>query len=133
MDQNLTVFLAMAFLTAALAFAFAAYLYLWVKRQSTVNAKIIEVSALIKQGANVFMRREYGVLAKFAIVAAVIIFLLLPQPVWKGGSLLPNLLMAGSSLARRCRQLRARSVFWLRPCPTPAVQKAHRKGLSLRS
>ena len=83
MEQHLNIFLTLSFLTAVLAFAFAAYLYLWVKKQSTVNAKIIEVSALIKQGANTFMRREYQVLAKFALVAAVLIFLLLPSPVWK--------------------------------------------------
>ena len=96
MDQNLTIFLTLSFLTAALAFAFAAYLYLWVKKQSTVNAKIIEVSALIKQGANTFMNREYRVLARFALVAAVIIFLLLPSPVWKTEAISKNILMAVS-------------------------------------
>ena len=96
MDQNLTIFLTLSFLTAALAFAFAAYLYLWVKKQSTVNTKIIEVSALIKQGANTFMNREYRVLARFALVAAVIIFLLLPSPVWKTEAISKNILMAVS-------------------------------------
>lgn len=74
----------LSFLTAAIAFAFAAYLYLWVKKQKVENAKITEVSLLIKQGANTFMRREYKILAIFAGVAAVIIFLLLPSPIWKG-------------------------------------------------
>ena len=66
------------------AFAFAAYLYLWVKKQKTENAKIQEVSLLIKQGANTFMRREYKVLAKFAGVAAIVILILLPSPIWTG-------------------------------------------------
>ena len=71
-------------LTAALAFAFAVYLYLWVKKRRVENKKIQEVSALIKEGANTFMRREYKILAIFAGIAAVVIFVLLPSPVWKG-------------------------------------------------
>ena len=72
MENQLPLFYGLSFLTAALAFAFAAYLYLWVKKQPTQNERIIEVSALIKAGANTFMRREYRILATFAGVAAVI-------------------------------------------------------------
>ena len=67
MEQNLSLFYGLSFLTAALAFAYAAYLYLWVKKQPTKNAKIKEVSALIKAGANTFMRREYLILAKLPV------------------------------------------------------------------
>ena len=87
MEQNLSLFYGLSFLTAALAFAYAAYLYLWVKKQPTKNAKIKEVSALIKAGANTFMRREYLILAKFAGIAAIIIFILLPSPIWSGNIL----------------------------------------------
>ena len=80
MEQNLSLFYGLSFLTAALAFAYAAYLYLWVKKQPTKNAKIKEVSALI-------MRREYLILAKFAGIAAIIIFILLPSPIWSGNIL----------------------------------------------
>ena len=62
-ESQLGLFYGLSFLCVALAFAFAAYLYLWVKKQKTENAKIQEVSLLIKQGANTFMRREYLVLA----------------------------------------------------------------------
>ena len=55
------------------------------------NEKIKEVSALIKEGANTFMRREYTVLAKFALIAAVVIFTLLPSPVWQGDVLKTSL------------------------------------------
>ena len=58
-ESQLSLFYGLSFLCVALAFAFAAYLYLWVKKQKTENAKIQEVSLLIKQGANTFMRREY--------------------------------------------------------------------------
>ena len=84
MEQQQTLFYALSFLTAAIAFAFAAYLYLWVKRQSIKNKKIIEVAGLIRDGANTFMTREYKILAAFAGVVAVLIFLFLPSPVWKG-------------------------------------------------
>ena len=39
---------------------------------------------MIKEGANTFLRREYKVLAKFAAVAAIVIFVLLPSPIWQG-------------------------------------------------
>lgn len=97
MEQNLSLFYGLSFLTAALAFAYAAYLYLWVKKQPVHNAKIIEVSALIKEGANTFMRREYLVLAKFAGVIAVIIFILLPSPIWQG-KIMSNFSMAAAYL-----------------------------------
>ena len=82
MDSQLSIFYGFSFLIVVLAFAFAAYLYLWVKKQQTTNAKIIEVSKLIKAGANTFMRREYKILAIFAGIAAVVIFVLLPSPIW---------------------------------------------------
>ena len=78
-ESQLGLFYGLSFLCVVIAFAFAAYLYLWVKKQKTENAKIQEVSLLIKQGANTFMRREYMVLAKFAIVAAIVILILLPS------------------------------------------------------
>ena len=92
-ESQLGLFYGLSFLCVAIAFAFAAYLYLWVKKQKTENAKIQEVSLLIKQGANTFMRREYLVLAKFAAVAAVVILVLLPSPIWTG-NVVDNISMA---------------------------------------
>ena len=68
MEQHLTLFYGLSFLTAALAFAYAVYLYLWVKRQPLTNEKIMEVATLIRKGANTFMGREYKILAVFASV-----------------------------------------------------------------
>ena len=98
MDNQLPLFYGLSFLTVAIAFAFAAYLYLWVKKQKTVNKKIEEVSQLIKEGANTFMRREYAVLARFAIIAAIVILLLLPSPIWNG-NVLDNIAMTLAYLA----------------------------------
>lgn len=71
-------------LVALLAFAFAVWLYLWVKRQPCENQKIIKATGLIRAGARTFLRKEYAVLARFAGVAAVLIFVFLPKPVWQG-------------------------------------------------
>jgi K(+)-stimulated pyrophosphate-energized sodium pump len=99
MEENqLSLFYSLSFLCVVLAFAFAVYLYLWVKKQKTENAKIQEVSLLIKQGANTFMRREYMVLAKFAAVAAVVILIFLPSPIWTG-NIADNISMAVAYLA----------------------------------
>ena len=98
MENQLSMFYGLSFLVAALAFAFAAYLYLWVKKQPTENARIIEVSTLIKAGANTFMRREYKILAVFASIAAAAILIFLPSPIWSG-SPLDNLSMALAYLA----------------------------------
>ena len=98
MDSQLSLFYGLSFLTVVIAFAFAVYLYLWVKKQKTVNAKIQTVSALIKEGANTFMRREYKILAKFAAVAAVLILLFLPSPIWQGDPV-PNISMAVAYIA----------------------------------
>lgn len=84
MQPSLSLVYGLSFLAVAIAFAFAVYLYLWVKRQPMENKVIVHVSGLIKSGANTFMRKEYKILAVFAGAAAVIIFLLLPQGIWKG-------------------------------------------------
>ena len=84
MEPLMSLIYGISFFAVLIAFAFAYYLHLWVKGQKTENEKIIEVSQLIQAGANTFMRREYGILAKFAGVAAVVIFVLLPSPIWEG-------------------------------------------------
>ncbi|NLZ84542.1 MAG: sodium-translocating pyrophosphatase [Acholeplasmataceae bacterium] len=88
------------------AFAFAFWLYTWVKKQPSNNPKIAHVGKLIRSGANVFLKKEYKVLAKFAGVAAVLILIFLPKPIWKwdfqnafGKDLLANAGMTISYLA----------------------------------
>ncbi len=74
------------------AFGFAAWLFAWVKRQPMDNERIREVGGLIQQGARTFLKREFQVLARFCLCAAVLIFLFLPAPIWTG-SVVPNLMM----------------------------------------
>ncbi|MBP3686306.1 MAG: sodium-translocating pyrophosphatase [Clostridia bacterium] len=92
--MELVPFYAFSFLVAALAFAFAAYLYVWVKKKPTVNETIQTVSGLIKAGANTFMTREYKILARFAVGLAVLIFIFLPSPVWATEKITDNVFMA---------------------------------------
>ena len=82
MDASMPLIYCVAFFSVVLALAFAVYLHLWVKRQPVENRTIREVSALIKAGANTFMRKEYRILAIFAAVAAVLLFIFLPNPIW---------------------------------------------------
>ncbi len=96
--MKLELFYGLSFLIAAIAFAYAAFLYLWVKRQPLENKKIIEVAGLIRNGANTFMSREYKILAIFAGVIAVLILLFLPSPIWKG-DVLDNVGMACAYIA----------------------------------
>ena len=81
MDASMTLIYCVSFFSVVIALAFAVYLHLWVKRQPVENRTIREVSALIKAGANTFMRKEYRILAIFAGVAAVLLFIFLPNPI----------------------------------------------------
>ncbi|MDR2655143.1 MAG: sodium-translocating pyrophosphatase [Oscillospiraceae bacterium] len=87
---------ALSITVAAVAFAAAALLYSWVKKQPLENKKIEEICGYIAKGSSVFLNREYGVLAKFAGVAALIIALFLPAPIWTQGRgfWLENIVMA---------------------------------------
>ncbi len=92
------VFYILSFLTAVIAFLFALYLYLWVKKKKVENQEIIRVSALIEEGAKTFMKREYRLLGYFAAVVSLIILIVLPKPIWQG-SVLQNILMVASYIA----------------------------------
>lgn len=80
---------------ALLAFGAAVWLYRWVVKQPSSNQKIIEVSKLIRNGANTFLAKEYKTLVKFCSVAAIVILVFLPSPIWQG-DILENIMMAVS-------------------------------------
>jgi len=93
MNPGMTFIYTVSFLAVILAMTFAVYLYAWVKKQPCENRTIKEVSALINQGANTFMRKEYKILAIFSCVMAVFLFIFLPTPLWKTESVFRNLAM----------------------------------------
>lgn len=98
MDIQIQFFLIGSIVISLVAFVFALYLYRWVIKQPSNNKRIEEVGILIRNGANTFLKKEYIVLTKFAGVAAILIFILLPQPIWKG-EVLSNITMALAYLA----------------------------------
>lgn len=90
------------FQIAAIVISFAAFgealwLYKWVVAQPSSNARIAEIGKLIRNGANTFLRKEYQTLTRFCGVAAIIIFVLLPSPIWTG-HLVDNIIMVVSYL-----------------------------------
>ena len=91
--MNATLIQVVSILIALVAFAYAGWLFLWVKKLPSENKKIEKVGILIRDGARTFLRKEYAVLAKFAGVATVLILLFLPSPIWKG-NFMSNIIMA---------------------------------------
>ncbi|NLL07145.1 MAG: sodium-translocating pyrophosphatase [Clostridiaceae bacterium] len=79
---------------SALALGVAAWLYTWVKSQPSSNARIAEIGEYIRKGANTFLKREYLVLTRFTAVAAILIVILLPKPIWSTGNISENIFMA---------------------------------------
>lgn len=83
MSRKSLIFALIGIAIAVSAFAFAIWLFLWVKRQPKANDKIETIGEYIRKGALTFLKKEYIVLAKFAGVIAVLIFVFLPLPIWK--------------------------------------------------
>lgn len=73
-----------AILISALALGVAAWFYTWVKAQPSSNKRIAEIGEYIRGGANTFLKREYLVLTRFTAIAAILILVFLPEPIWKG-------------------------------------------------
>ena len=100
MEASRTLVFVIGFLVAAVAFAYSVFLAVWVRRQKNENMTIARIAEVIRDGANTFLRKEYALLAAFAGVLAVLIFLFLPRPLWsEQGSLVDNLTMALSFVA----------------------------------
>ena len=95
---SLTFFQIVSIVISFLAFGAALWLYRWVVNQPSSNQKVAEIAGLIRKGANTFLAKEYRTLIWFCLVAALLIFLFLPSPVWKG-DILGNVMM---SLAYIC-------------------------------
>ena len=72
----------------------ALWLYRWVKKQPADNQTVLQIGGKIMRGANTFLKREYLLLARFAGVAAVLILVFLPSPIWKTDDILLNVTMA---------------------------------------
>jgi K(+)-stimulated pyrophosphate-energized sodium pump len=96
-----TLILIAAFVVSGISFAVAYLLYAWVARQDPGQQRIVGLCALIRDGANTFLRREYRILARFCGIITILIILFIPHPFWLG-SLRTNLVMAAAYLAGTC-------------------------------
>lgn len=97
MNFEIGFFQIVSIVISLLAFGLAAWLYKWVSAQPSSNARIAEVGKLIRNGANAFLAKEYKMLTRFCGVAAFLILLFLPSPIWKG-SPVDNIIMAAAYL-----------------------------------
>lgn len=86
-------FIIASILVALIAFVVAFLLFRWVKKQPSENKRIKEVGGYIQKGARTFLKKEYIVLAKFAGIITLLIFIFLPHGIWKG-EILENITMA---------------------------------------
>ena len=105
MEANLTFFYVTASIISVLAFGTAIWLYRWVASRPSSNKKVAEVGQLIKNGANTFLAKEYKVLTRFTIVVALLIFVFLPSPIWKG-DVLANIINIDASNEQIVKLLR---------------------------
>ena len=96
--MSITFFLVVSIVISLASFITAFWLYKWVCSLESRNERIAQVARLIKEGANTFLRKEYKVLAIFALFAALLILIFLPTPIWKG-DIFENVEMAVAYLA----------------------------------
>lgn len=96
--MGITFFLAASIGISIAAFVTALWMYKWVCGLESRNERIAQIGKYIKDGANTFLRKEYKVLALFALFAALLILIFLPTPIWKG-NLLQNVEMAVAYVA----------------------------------
>src|SRR5215210_975642 len=68
-----------------LGLGFAAFTYFEVLRKPAGNRLMIEISNTIHDGAMIFLKREYSILAIFIIVVALLIALFLPYGLQTAG------------------------------------------------
>lgn len=101
MDFDVVFFQTASIIVSVLAFIAAFWLYRWVNARPASNERIAQVGKLIRNGANTFLAKEFKVLSRFCGVIAIVIFLFLPEPVWKG-SIFDNVLMALSYVFGTC-------------------------------
>jgi K(+)-stimulated pyrophosphate-energized sodium pump len=70
-------------LSALISIAVGLYFLRYINKQDSGNEKMREISGLIKEGANAFIKREYTTLAIFVAVVSVLLLVFLPSPLWQ--------------------------------------------------
>jgi len=70
------------------------YFYRYVDKQDSGTERMKEISDAIKEGSKAFLRREYKILAIFAVVVGTLVGIFLPSPVWTSAEPIHNLSLA---------------------------------------
>jgi len=78
-------------ISALISILVGLYFLRYINKQDSGSEKMKEISNLIREGANAFIRREYTTLAMFVGVVSVLMLIFLPQPLWQTGEPLKNI------------------------------------------
>ncbi len=71
---------------AVIALLYAVVLFGFVRRQDPGTSKMTEIANAVRQGADAFLSREYRVIAPFAVVIAILIYLFIDLPLGTNGA-----------------------------------------------
>lgn len=81
-------------ISALISILVGLYFLRYINKQDSGSEKMKEISDLIREGANAFIRREYTTLAMFVGVVSVLLLIFLPQPLWQTGEPLKNIALS---------------------------------------
>ena len=71
---------------AILALLYAVVLFGYVRRQDPGNSRMVEIATAVRQGADAFLNREYRVIAPFAVVIVILIYVFIDLPLKTNGA-----------------------------------------------
>jgi len=71
---------------AGLALLYAIVLFGFVRRQDAGTPKMKEIASAVRQGADAFLSREYRVIAPFAVVIVILIYVFIDVPLGTNGA-----------------------------------------------
>ena len=83
-------------LIAILSILTGIYILRWVKSQDPGNEKTRFIGGAIKEGSKAFLRRMYTTLGIFVVVMALVLFILLPHPIWLTKTPMNNVMLAAA-------------------------------------
>lgn len=71
---------------AVIALLYAVILFSFVRRQNPGNSRMVEIAGAVRQGADAFLNREYRVIAPFAVVIVILIYVFIDVPLGTHGA-----------------------------------------------
>lgn len=77
--------------SAVISILVGLYFLRYINKQDSGTDKMKEISGLIRDGANAFIRREYTALAIFVAVVSVLMLIFLPETLWQTSTPLKNI------------------------------------------